>query len=283
VAFLALHGAACSDAPGAPASASASAIAAASGSAAVAFPDVTTPDPGAVVEVPDFVPAPGRRLRVLIDAGHGAEKNPGNTSTFGVAEEDFTIDLALDLEAALVATGAFEVRQSRPPGKLVPYAARIAAAASMGADAFVSLHSDVRGAVRPWSPVPGLETRASLDAPGFSVLFSDEGGAALAEARRQLAVSIAGELSAAGFFPYGGQEYEGLYAGEPSAAGAFVDRHENAKRIMVLRRTAMPAVIVETHNALDPREAARWDEEHTRQAFAIALARGLVAAVAARP
>ena len=87
-------------------------------------------------------------------------------------------------------------------------------------------------------------------------------------------------MSEAGFFPYPGQEYEGLYAAEPGAAGAFVDRHADAKRLMVLRRTSMPAVIVETHNALDPREAARWDEAHTREAFAMALARGLGRALA---
>ena len=46
---------------------------------------------------------------------------------------------------------------------------------------------------------------------------------------------------------------------------------------MVLRRPAMPAILVETHNALDPRETARWDEAYTRKAFTLALARGLVA------
>ncbi len=242
------------------------------------FPDVCLPDPGADVEVLelDGQPLP-RPVRLYLDAGHGADGNAGNTSTFGVAEQDFTLDLAHDLASQLESTGVFEVRTSRRPGELVAYAARVEAAHAMGADAFVSLHSDVRGTARTWSPVPGVEARAALDAPGFSVLFADEGEAALVGRRRALAMAVATEMASAGFFPYGGSEYEGLYAADPDVAGAFVDRHEDRKRIFVLRRTPMPAVIVETHNALDPREAARWDEAWPRRAFAMALARALVA------
>jgi N-acetylmuramoyl-L-alanine amidase len=245
-----------------------------------AFPDLASPGPGAAVEVLPFDGTTGRSLRVLLDAGHGAEGNHGNTSTYGVAEEEFTLDLALDVAAQLEATGAFEVQVSRGAGERVAYAARIEAARAMAADAFVSLHSDVRGTVRSWSPVPGLEARAALDAPGFSVLFADEGDVRLAERRRGLAAAVATAMHEAGFFPYGGAEYQGLYAPDAVVPGAFVDRHEPGKRIFVLRRAPMPSIIVETHNALDPREAARWDEEHARRAFAMALARGLAAALA---
>jgi N-acetylmuramoyl-L-alanine amidase len=246
------------------------------------FPDLSVPEPGADVEVLELdASVMARPVRLLLDAGHGAADNAGNTSSFGVAEQDFTLDLALDVAALLESTGGFEVRLSRSPGETVVYAARVEAARAMGADAFVSLHSDVRGTTRPWSPMPGVEARAAVDAPGFSVLFADEGDPALARRRRGLAIAVAREMSAAGFFPYGGAEYEGLYAADAEAPGAFVDRHDDAKRIFVLRRTPMPAVIVETHNALDPREAARWDEAWHRRAFAMALARGLAAAVAA--
>jgi len=247
------------------------------------FPDLTTPDPGADVELPELAPRTVLRpIRLLLDAGHGALDNAGNTSTYGVEEQEFTLDLAQDVRAELEATGWFEVRTSRAAGELTAYAARIDAARAMGADAFVSLHSDVRGAARSWSPLPGLETRAALDAPGFSVLFSDEGEAGLVARRRTLAAAIADSMRGAGFFPYGGAEYEGLYAADAACAGSFVDRHEDRKRIFVLRRTSIPSVIVETHNALDPREAARWDESFTRRAFALSLARALVAAVDSR-
>lgn len=247
-------------------------------------PDLTEPDPGASAEVlPLDTSAIARPLRVLLDAGHGAADNHGNTSTFGVAEEEFTLDLAHDVAAELEATGAFEIRLSRGAGERVAYAARLDAARALRADAFVSLHSDVRGTVRAWSPVPGLTTRAAVDAPGFTVLHADEGDPALAARRRDLAVSVAAAMHEAGFFPYGGAAYQGLYAPDPDQPGAFVDRHEPAKRIFVLRRAPMPSIIVETHNALDPREAARWDEAHTRRAFAMALARGLVDALTTAP
>jgi N-acetylmuramoyl-L-alanine amidase len=243
--------------------------------------DLAALDPGAVLEL--LPPREGplsRPIRVLLDAGHGAPGNEGNTSTFGVLEQDFTLDLALDVAGDLEASGDFEVTYSRGPGEATTYAARLERARASNADVFVSLHSDVRGTLSEWSPVPGVALRASSDAPGFSVLHADEGDPALATRRRRLAVAVATELRAAGFFPYGGAEYVGLYAGDASEPGVFVDRHADDKRIFVLRRTPMPAVIVETHNALDPREAARWDETYTREVFARALGRGIAAAVA---
>lgn len=244
-------------------------------------PDLASLDPGAAVELLPFEPSPlPRPIRLFLDAGHGAPNNEGNTSSYGVLEQDFTLDLALDVARDLEASGAFEVKQSREPGEATVYAARLERARAAGAEVFVSLHSDVRGTVHEWSPVPGVVARASNDAPGFSVLHADEGDPGLAARRRELAVAVAGEMRAAGFFPYGGAEYVGLYAPDASEPGVFVDRHADEKRIFVLRRTSMPAIIVETHNALDPREAARWDETYTRDAFVRALGRGIARAVA---
>ena len=39
----------------------------------------------------------------------------------------------------------------------------------------------------------------------------------------------------------------------------------------------MPSILVETHNALDDREALRWEEPATRDALAHALAAALIA------
>jgi hypothetical protein len=44
----------------------------------------------------------------------------------------------------------------------------------------------------------------------------------------------------------------------------------------------MPAVIVETHNALDSREAILWEDPIVRRAFSLALAKGLVLATSPR-
>ncbi len=232
-------------------------------------------DPFALELVELELPAQrGERLVVYLDAGHGAPDNEGNRSSLCELEQDTMHDLALDLGAALEAYGGFVVVPSRTGDELVPYAERVADAERVGADVFLSLHSDVRGQVREWSPEPGLVCRASHDAPGFTVLYSDEGPAELAAARAALCATITGSMRAAGFSAYDGAEYVGLYA--PSGpSGCFVDRHAADKRIMVLRRPTMPSVIVETHNALDPREAVAFRDPLVREAFARAIAHAL--------
>lgn len=212
--------------------------------------------------------------RVLVDAGHGAPGNSGNRSAFCVDEQDFTSSLAEDLSRALEATGHFETKQSRYGKDLVPYAERIRLAESWGADVILSLHSDVRGRAEPWQPRANASCLHDHDAPGFSVLFSDQGEGELASHRRQLGRALAGELESAGFLAYDGTEYQTDYAGD-DVRGVFVDRHRESERIFVLWRPRIPSVIIETHNALDEREAMRWNEPATRAEFAKAVAAAL--------
>jgi N-acetylmuramoyl-L-alanine amidase len=240
--------------------------------------------PGPSLEPPEVltdlveldVPASPGRVLVAIDPGHGAPGNRGNESSFCVAEEDFTLGLAYDLEALLVELG-FEVALTRRGSARTPYEARVREAERIGAAAFVSLHSDVRGHIATWSPREGVECRHAEDAPGFSVLLSDESPTpALLVRRQDLATQVAARLIEAGFTPYGGAEYESLYAPLSEAApGVFLDRHEPDKRVFVLRRPAIPSVIVETHNALDRREAEAWETPEVRRAFGLALAAAL--------
>jgi len=175
--------------------------------------------------------------------------------------------LAEQVAAQLRETGAFDVRLSREDGEQVTYRERMRRAKRWGAEAFVSLHSDARGAYS----VDADGCRVNNDDPGFSVLYSDEGP--MAAQRMAMASAIAGRMGQAGFLPYQGDNYVGLYEG---LDGVFVDRHEPRKRIMFLRRPAMPSVIVETHNALDARAAARWQEAQTVSVFSAALAAGLI-------
>ena len=86
-------------------------------------------------------------------------------------------------------------------------------------------------------------------------------------------------MTEAGFLPYGGGGYVGLYAADAEVPGVFVDRHAPEQRIFVLRRAPMPSILVETHNALDPREAERWAEPETVDAFAAAIAAAIADAL----
>jgi N-acetylmuramoyl-L-alanine amidase len=238
--------------------------------------------PGAAAALTLPVPrfADGRPpIRVMIDPGHGAPGNPGNASSFCVDEQDAMLDLGRRLVERLEATRHVKARLTREGEQRVEYAERIEEAAAWGAKAFVSLHSDVRGHAEPWTPAPGRTCRRAVDAPGFAVLYSDEGGGEAGAARLSLARAMGRRMAEAGFLPYGGEEYMGLYAPDAEASGVFVDRHAPAQRIFVLKRAPMPSILVETHNALDPREASRWMEPSTIDAFASAVAAAIADAL----
>jgi N-acetylmuramoyl-L-alanine amidase len=218
----------------------------------------------------------------MIDPGHGAPNNHGNTGSFCAEEQDTMLQVAVALADRLEATGHVVVRLTREGGRLVEYGTRLEEAAAWHADAFVSLHSDVRGKAERWSPVPGQDCPVATDAPGFAVLFSDEGEPSLVARRLALGRAVARRMSEAGFLAYGGAAYTGLYAPDEDA-GLFVDRHPSEQRIFVLRRAVMPSILIETHNALDPREAARWTETETLDAFAAAVAAALGDALSTTP
>ncbi len=213
-------------------------------------------------------------FRVVVDPGHGAKGNTGNLSSFCEDEQDFTMALGEELAKHLRGTGHFDVRLSRERDDLVAYPDRVTSAAHWEAHAFLSLHSDVRGQMQTWEPDGGSPCPRSEVAPGFSVLWSDEGD----QGPRRLALArvLATNMARAGFRAYLGEEYD-LYEGDGMVPGVFVDRHPAGKRIYVLYKPRMPSVIVETHNAWDPREARRWREAETRQVFFQVVTASLVA------
>jgi N-acetylmuramoyl-L-alanine amidase len=243
----------------------------------------TWPDPPARLSAPLVALGPdGLVRRIYLDAGHGAPDNPGNTSCFCVKEQDFTRRVAREVKARLEATGRFVVWPSREGEELVPYRERVEAATRLGADAFVSLHSDVRLRAESWSPAPAVSCPVRYGSTGFSVLYSDEGEDAIVALRRELAREVAFQLGEVRLPPYDGAEYASLYEADPLGPGVFVDRHTPRQRIFVLYRPPMPAILVETHHALDPREARRWEETETLDAFAAALTAALSAVLPAR-
>ncbi|MEZ4238809.1 MAG: N-acetylmuramoyl-L-alanine amidase [Myxococcota bacterium] len=233
------------------------------------------PAPGALRLLAPRTPPGWRRPRLVLDPGHGAPGNEGNTSVACRHEADEMLRVARALRPAL--QGAFDVRMSRD-GELVGYRERIAAAATWGAAALVSLHSDAReGSGYGVDAQTGCPT--SDGGRGFAVLWSDEGPDALVAGRQRLARAVAARLRQTGFLPYEAG-YDALYGADPEHPGVSVDRHEPAQRIAMLRRPAMPSVIVETHQALDPADVARWDQPETLLAFGAALRAGVIDALA---
>ena len=222
------------------------------------------------------LPARTAPLRVFLDAGHGAEDNTGNRSAYCTPEQDFTLSLAEDVRRELDRLG-FATRLSRSADERVSYAVRAQEAAAWGADVLVSLHSDIRGRTSAWSPRPGVSCLRNHEAPGFSVLYSDAGEDAAAAARKRFADQVAVAMDESGFLAYDGAHYGVDYAAG-SETGVFLDRHPKQKRIFMLYATSMPAILIETHNALDDREVRLWESADTRLSFARALATALARA-----
>lgn len=217
---------------------------------------------------------------MYIDAGHGAPGNQGTRSAFCEAEEDFTLRAAEHLAARLEETGAFRVKLSRKGAARPSYRQRVAEAQRWRADALLSLHADARGWAHAWEPRPGLSCWRSDGTPGFSILWSDDAPGALQKRRVALARALAAWMERAGFLPYDGVDYTGLYEGDPQP-GVFVDRHVPGQRIYMLRRPRVPSVIIETHHALDVREASRWREARVLDAFSAAVANALAEVLSA--
>lgn len=223
------------------------------------------PEEGSVLTVLE-APTAARALTVYLDPGHGVGTNSGNASCLCIDEQDLNLRVATHLAASLVGA-AHHVAVARSSNDGPSYDARLQAAREVNADLLLSLHSDARGEARRWSPAEGKSCEWNDANPGFAVLWSDEGDDELVAARHGLALALAARLAEAGFLPYPGAEYAGIYEGEPAHPGVFLDRHEPRKRIKMLRRPVMPSVIIETHQAWDRREEPRWQEEATLQAF----------------
>jgi N-acetylmuramoyl-L-alanine amidase len=219
---------------------------------------------------------------VLIDAGHGAHGNDGNTGLHCQRERDVVLEISEGLATRLTLMGPFEVRLAREGAAEPSYQARKELAEAWPADAVVSLHTDVRGDAKPFI-TQGCNGWRNDSEPGFSVLWSAEGSDALTSKRRRLSWALTDALTEAGFKPYDGVDYGGLYDTETEHLGSFINRRTHGKRIWFLRKLEVPTVIIEMHHALDYDEVERWGEMRTRNVFAHAVAKGLVEFFTARP
>ncbi len=227
------------------------------------------------------VPPLLRRVRVAVDAGHGAPGNTGNSGCHCQREADETLAEATQLAARLRRFG-FEVLETRTTIEGTPYKRRIAAIERFRPDLVVSLHTDSRGEASASAFVDGGVCWANPSDPGFAVLWSDEGPAPAITRRQFWGRTVSEELARAGFGIYSGDDYGSLYNTD-TTPGCFIDARPLTKRVYFLRATtAAPVIIIETHHALDPIEVARWQEPSTHEAFAAAIASAAVRVVEER-
>ncbi|MEO0603438.1 MAG: N-acetylmuramoyl-L-alanine amidase [Myxococcota bacterium] len=238
-------------------------------------PSTAWPSPEVVFVPPDIeVPEGFGTKGVFLSAGHGTGRNIGNLGCRCQLEQDFTLRASHDLAESMRGLGLFEVTEARTGKRRPTYGARLRHLKRSGADVMVELHSDSRGG-RSWKVTgtheSGRTCYATTETPGLAVLVSDEGSEALRDARLTLARSVADALWEAGFTYFDGYQYGDQYDGDVMP-GVYRDR----RGLMMLRRPKVPSILIETHNALDPNEVARWDEPRTQEMFFRAVTKGLV-------
>lgn len=151
-------------------------------------------------------------IKIFIDQGHNPRGVNAGAEANGLYEQDVTYEVGRQLRELLIATGNYEVKLSRnAPGEILgtsnasSLAARTSAANSWGADWFISIHANASSIT------------AATGSEGY--VYS------LSSAARPLAERIIEGIS--------------QYTGFP-ARGVFA-----RPTLYVLRRTAMPATLIE--------------------------------------
>ncbi len=180
-------------------------------------------------------------IKIYIDQGHNPVNPNAGAEGNGLREQDLVYTIGQELAERLRADGRFEVRLSRPTRDVVlgtsnasSLSARVRDANSWGADYFISLHTNAA---------------SSPQATGVEAYAYSRGSRAFS-----LGEDILRQLSAStGLRNRGMKERPGLY---------------------VLRKTAMPAVLVELGFITNPRDATLMRDDP--EAFAEGIYRGIV-------
>ena len=180
-------------------------------------------------------------IRIYIDQGHNPVNPNAGAEGNGFREQDIVYEIGIRLAALLEANGNFEVRLSRPTPQTQigtsnssSLAARANEANSWGADYFISLHCNAS---------------SNSSANGTEALVYSTAGQAY-----DLARAIVNSISLlTGLRNRGVKTRPGLY---------------------VLRRTTMPAVLLELGFITNPSDAALLSGEP--ELFAQAIYRGIL-------
>lgn len=179
-------------------------------------------------------------MKIYIDQGHNPQNPNAGAEGNGLREQDVNFEVGIRLAALLEQDPFFEVRLSRPTPETqlgtstaTSLAARVDDANSWGADYFLSLHCNS-------NPNPNIS--------GSEMYVYSENSPAY-----ELAEDLLEGL----------EDYTGL-----PGRGVFINRG-----LYVLRRTQMPAVLVEMGYLSNPVDAAKLRDDP--QSFADGLYAGL--------
>jgi N-acetylmuramoyl-L-alanine amidase len=185
---------------------------------------------------PSNFPRPTGRKIVVIDPGHGGP-DPGAIGIGGIREVDIVIDIGLQVSRLLQKQGIVVYLTRTTNAEDVDLAPRVSLAERVRASAFVSIHANAINMSRP--DVNGLET---FYAPGSSQ------GRELAETIHNAVLRVANVRS----------------------------RSLRSARFYVIRRTSMPAALVETGFVTGAEDAPKLASPEHRAQIAAGITQGIL-------
>ena len=212
--------------------------------------------------------------KIALDAGHGGD-SLGTRTPLGLLEKDITLDIARRLRLLLEAGHGFEVVMTRQDDGAVSLAERAAIANRSGADVFVSVHVnwfDDRASRGVETYFLGPTNDPFLNR--LAALENRDSGYSMADMRQLLDGIYAGvrqdksrqlaEVVQAALFQSLGRVNPGIE-----------DRGVKSAPFLVLLSTRMPAILAEVSCASNAEEARLLARPLYRQYIAEALAGGL--------
>jgi len=244
-------------------------------------PLIVTGKPGATVVKSAAVTVPrARRVRVVIDAGHGG-KDPGARGPHGAIEKDITLDISRRLAKKLKDRLGFDVTMTRQSDQYISLGGRKDVANRLDADLFVSIHANAAKNKRS----NGIETYYLKNS-------NDRATLRLANLENGVDMLIGGDVSTDADLSYilsdiiqGQKEADSIRAAghiQEAVVGEVKGRYADVDDLgvkqgpfLVLDGTYMAAVLVETGFVSNSTEAKRLMSSTYRESLAEGMFEGI--------
>jgi N-acetylmuramoyl-L-alanine amidase len=191
-------------------------------------------------------------FRVVLDVGHTLDV-PGATSSHGVPEYAFNLQLAQDMRQALADAGfdktVLLITGKAPPSGLVERTVR---ANAMHADLFLAIHHDSvpDNLLQTWE-YEGQQYSYNDDYPGYALFVSFDNADRTGSLQFGHLLGKALQTNGLQFTPHYTLPLMRHYRRELVDANAGVYRFDE---LVVLRRTVMPAVLLEAGSIINRQE-----------------------------
>jgi N-acetylmuramoyl-L-alanine amidase len=213
---------------------------------------------------------PRSSFRVVIDVGHTIEV-PGAMSARGIPEYTFNLQLAKDIQQALLDAGFTQtvllITATAPKAGLVERAAR---ANSMHANLFIAIHHDSvpDNLMKTWE-YGGQENGYNDDYPGYAIFISNDNADRSSSLAFGSLLGKALESRGLHYTPHYTLALMGHRRRILVDADAGIYRYD---QLIVLRETKMPAVLLEAGSIVNRQEELELGTPERRSATSAAIA-----------